>query len=57
MAKVIQSPDRNPQAQMKKYVVAVADEKVNTIELTGIPMIAMHPGRPNEMAVPLWPLF
>lgn len=41
----------------KKYSVVVADEKLKTIELTGIPMIAVHPGRPDQIAVPLWPLF
>jgi hypothetical protein len=44
-------------ALKKKYAVVVADEKLKTVELTGIPMIAMHPGRPNQLAVPLWPLF
>jgi len=41
----------------KKYSVVVADEKLKTIELSGIPMIAVHPGRPNQLAVPLWPTF
>ncbi len=41
----------------KKYLVTVADEKLKAIELSGIPMIAMHPRRPTQLAVPLWPLF
>lgn len=40
-----------------KYRVVVADDKLSKIELTGINMIAVHPGRPHQLAVPLWPLF
>ncbi len=45
-------------AQLKdKYQVSVAEVKLNQIHLTGLNMIAVHPGRPNQLAVPLWPIF
>ncbi len=35
----------------------VNERELQTVELTGIAMMAVHPGRPHQLAVPLWPLF
>jgi len=37
--------------------VVVLEEKLQAVELTGIKMIGVHPGRPQQLAAPLWPLF
>lgn len=40
-----------------KYGTIVNEEKLRAVELSDIKMMAVHPGRPHLLAVPLWPLF
>ena len=40
-----------------KYVIVVDEKKLNALALSDIKMMAVHPGRPHLLAVPLWPLF
>ncbi|MDZ7292680.1 MAG: hypothetical protein ONB44_17775 [candidate division KSB1 bacterium] len=40
-----------------KYRVTVAEDKLKQTTLTGINMFAFYPGRPQRLAVPLWPRF
>jgi hypothetical protein len=45
-------------SQLKdKYRIIIAESKLNQIHLTGHSMMAVHAGRPNQLAVPLWPIF
>jgi hypothetical protein len=41
----------------ERYGTNVYEEKLSAVELSDIKMMAVHPGRPHLLAVPLWPLF
>ncbi len=47
-----------PVSKLKdKYPAIVFEDKLKQIHLTSLNMIAVHAGRPNQLAVPLWPIF
>ncbi|MGH7496369.1 MAG: peptidylprolyl isomerase [bacterium] len=41
----------------EKYGANVYEENLQAVEISDIKLMAVHPGRPHLLAVPLWPLF